>query len=174
MAGPIPRDQWTGPLPPPTQPGPEIHESLQTVRLIGRLMDNAVEIPGTKFRVGLDALIGLIPVVGDVVAFAVSSYILMTAAKLGVPRVVLARMLANVGIDAAVGAVPFVGDLFDVAWRANAKNAALLEQSLAEPQRARRSSTWVLVALVLAVFLLIFGGLALAVALGILISRQLG
>jgi hypothetical protein len=135
-------------------------------------MDNAVEIPGTKFRVGLDALIGLIPVVGDAVAFVIGSYILLTAAKLGVPRVVLARMLANVGIDAALGAVPLVGDVFDAAWRANAKNAVLLEAALAEPARTTRSSTWMLVGLVLAVFLLVFGGLALAIGLGILISRQ--
>ena len=174
MSGPIPRERWSAPFPPPTQPERSEPEELRNVRALGWLMDNAIEIPGTRFRIGLDALIGLIPVVGDAVAFVIGSYILMSAARLGVPRVVLARMLANVGIDAALGAVPLVGDLFDAAWRANAKNAALLEQALAEPHRARRSSTWVLVGLVLAVFLLVFGGLALAVWLGIVLSRQLG
>ena len=170
MAGPIPRDRWIS-QPPPTQPEAGVSADLKNVRYIGWLMDNAVAIPGTKFRVGLDVLIGLVPVFGDVVAFTIGSYTLWTAAKLGVPRAVLARMLANIGVDAAVGAVPFVGDVFDAAWRANAKNAALLDQAVAEPTRARRSSTWVLVGLVLLVFLIVFGGLVLAIALAILISR---
>jgi hypothetical protein len=120
MAGPIPREQWSGPLPPPTTPSPGRPDDVRTARFLGWLLDSAIEIPGTKFRVGLDPIIGLIPVVGDAVAFLVGSYILTTAVRNGVPRVVLARMLSNIGIDTLLGAVPFVGDLFDAAWRANA------------------------------------------------------
>lgn len=138
-------------------------QALALVRAIAKLFDNAIPIPGTKYRIGLDALIGLIPGVGDAVSAAISAYIVMVAAKLGVPKAVLLRMLMNVGTDAVVGAVPFVGDVFDAAWKANAKNAALLERALAEPAEARRSSTWVVVGMVAAVLGIAASGVALTV-----------
>jgi hypothetical protein len=131
------------------------------VRLIAKVMDTAFIIPGTKFRFGLDAILGLIPVFGDAVGALIGTYILYTAAKLGVPKVVLARMLLNIGTDAVVGAVPVAGDVLDAAWRANAKNAALLEQAMLEPRAARRSSGWLLFGIGLGVFALAAGGLAL-------------
>jgi hypothetical protein len=124
------------------------------VRTLAKYLDNAFVVPGTNFRFGLDALIGLIPGVGDVIGSAIGGYIILVAARLGVPRAVIGRMLLNQGIDAAVGIVPFAGDLLDAAWRANAKNARLLEQALADPARARRGSTWVLAGLGLVVFLI--------------------
>jgi hypothetical protein len=138
-------------------------ETLNNVRAIARLMDTAVVVPGTNFRVGLDVILGLIPILGDLIGAAVSTYILMAAVRLGVPRPVIARMLANVGTDAVVGAVPFVGDVFDAAWRANAKNARLLEAALAEPQKTRRASLWVMAGLVAAVLAITAGGIALTV-----------
>ena len=96
-------------------------------RSIARLLDTAVRIPGTNIRFGLDAVLGLIPGVGDFAGAALSGYVLLTAARAGAPTTLLARMLANVGLDALVGAVPVLGDLFDVAFKANARNAALLD-----------------------------------------------
>ena len=140
-------------------------QALELVRAIAKLFDNAIPIPGTKYRIGLDVLIGLIPGVGDAVSAAVSAYIMMVAAKLGVPKAVLLRMLMNVGTDAVVGAVPFVGDVFDAAWKANAKNAALLERALVEPAATRRSSTWLVVGMVAAVLGIAASGVALTVLL---------
>lgn len=100
-------------------------------RAIARLLDTAFRVPGTNIRFGLDGILGLIPGVGDVAGAALSGYVILTAARAGAPSTLLARMLANVGIDALVGAVPLLGDLFDVAFRANVRNATLLEGWLA-------------------------------------------
>ena len=102
-------------------------EEVERVGKVVRWLDDAVRIPGTKFGIGLDALLGfLLPGVGDAVTGAVSLTVLTTAARRGVPRVVLARMLLNVIIDVVGGLVPIVGDVFDVMWRSNTKNLALL------------------------------------------------
>jgi hypothetical protein len=94
------------------------------------VLDSAVRIPGTDVRVGLDALIGLVPVVGDLVTKAVSGYMILEARRLGVSRWTIARMAANTTLDTVVGMVPVVGDAFDVMYRANAKNVALLRREL--------------------------------------------
>jgi hypothetical protein len=93
-------------------------------------MDGAFVLPGTNIRFGLDALIGLIPVAGDLIAGVVSSYLIWEARQLGAPRWLIARMMANTLIDTAVGAIPGVGDAFDVLFRANMKNMALLRRYL--------------------------------------------
>lgn len=100
-------------------------------------MDSAVAIPGTNVRLGLDALVGLVPVVGDLVTTAISSYILYEARRLGASKFTLARMAANIAIDGVVGAIPIAGDVFDVAFRANRRNMALLRDHL-QRQRRRR------------------------------------
>jgi hypothetical protein len=107
------------------------------VRALARLLDTAVRVPGTNVRFGLDALVGLIPGVGDVFGAAASGYIVLAAARLGAPAPVLLRMLLNSGLDLAFGTVPLIGDVFDVGWRSNARNVALLERHLADPRGAR-------------------------------------
>ncbi|ELK54863.1 MULTISPECIES: DUF4112 domain-containing protein [Haloferax] len=102
-------------------------ETLARLRTVSFYLDEAVEIPGTNYRVGLDPILGLVPGVGDATASALSAYILVEAAMLGVPRATLARMLGNVVLDATVGSIPLVGDVFDAAWKANARNVRLLE-----------------------------------------------
>lgn len=122
---------------------------------LARLMDGFIHLPG-GWRVGLDAILGLLPIVGDVLSMFVSLFILKAAAQQGVPRITLLRMGMNVGVDALVGAVPFLGDLFDVGWKANERNVELMRRSLAEtPREARRArrGDWLFV-----------GGIALAVA----------
>lgn len=101
-------------------------ESLRRLDGLAMLMDSAVKIPGTNVTMGLDALIGLVPVVGDIVTTAVSSYILYEARRLGASKFTLARMAGNVAIDGVVGAIPIVGDMFDLTFRANRRNMALL------------------------------------------------
>jgi Domain of unknown function (DUF4112) len=109
---------------------PEIEAALARVEALARVMDSMFEIPGTKVRIGFDAMLGLVPVLGDLLSQAISSYIIWEARRLGVSRFTMARMIGNSAIDTVVGIVPFVGDAFDVVFRANMKNLALLRAHL--------------------------------------------
>ena len=114
---------------------------LARLRHLVRVWDEAVRVPGTRFAVGLDALVGLVPGLGDALGALVASSVLVAALRAGVPAAVAARMLLNIALDAAVGAIPVAGDLFDAGFRANARNLSLLEHWLAEPARAARGSS---------------------------------
>ena len=94
------------------------------------LLDSSIRIPGTRRTVGIDAIIGLVPVLGDVIGVALSSYILAEAARLGAGRRVLARMAFNIALEGVVGMVPLLGDAFDAAWKANRRNMRLLDDWL--------------------------------------------
>jgi hypothetical protein len=100
--------------------------SIERLRWLATLMDSAFEIPGTKFRVGLDGLVGLVPGVGDAATLLVSAYIVFEARRLGATRMQLAAMTANVLIDSLVGTVPVLGDVFDLAFKANIRNLKIL------------------------------------------------
>ena len=104
--------------------------TLNRIRKLSRLMDTAIRIPGTGFRIGLDPIIGLVPGAGDIVSTAFSAYIIFLATRFGLPREVMYRMIFNIGLEAVVGAVPLVGDLFDEYYKSNVRNLALLEQHL--------------------------------------------
>ena len=107
------------------------HEQrLAQVKWLATMMDDAFRIPGTPLRFGWDSVLGFFPGLGDVLASALSLLIVHHAWQTGASKLVLARMLGNVGLDFAIGAVPLVGDLFDFAFKANRKNARLLEQHL--------------------------------------------
>jgi Domain of unknown function (DUF4112) len=110
---------------------PQDKARLKRVRLLSRLLDEQLRIPGMTYRVGLDGLLGMIPGVGDAAGALLSAYILYEAIRLGAPKTVLLRMVANIGIDTVLGAVPVAGDIFDIAWKANKKNAALRHAYLA-------------------------------------------
>jgi hypothetical protein len=110
---------------------PQDEARLKRVRLLSRLLDERFRIPGTTYRVGLDGLLGLIPGVGDAAGALLSAYILYEAIRLDAPKTVLLRMVTNIGVDTVLGAIPVAGDIFDIAWKANKKNAALLHAYLA-------------------------------------------
>jgi hypothetical protein len=101
-------------------------ERLARVTRLARLMDTAIAIPGTKIRLGADAILGLAPGVGDLIAKIASAYILYEAHQMGVPKHKLARMGGNVLVDLVFGSVPVAGDVFDVFWRANMRNIKIL------------------------------------------------
>jgi hypothetical protein len=105
-------------------------QRIARIEALANLLDAAFLIPGTGIRFGFDALVGLIPGVGDAITTAISLYIVSEARALGAPRPLIARMLANVAIDGAIGAIPLLGDMFDVGWRANLRNARLLRDYL--------------------------------------------
>jgi hypothetical protein len=105
-------------------------DRLARIEALARLLDTAFLIPGTNIRFGFDALIGLVPGIGDAVTSLISLYIISEARALGAPCLLVARMLANVALESVVGIVPIVGDAFDVAWRSNRRNLALLRDHL--------------------------------------------
>ena len=143
--------------------------SLERARALARVLDTAVGIPGTPIRLGLDAIVGLIPGAGDMVGALLSGYIVLAAARSGAPTAVLLRMIGNIAIDTAVGSIPVLGDLFDVAFKSNARNVALLERLGTQPTEVARGSRrlGIVVAVVLVLVLL---GLA---TLGVLVAKAL-
>ncbi len=104
--------------------------SLARLETLAHLMDSAFVIPGINRRVGFDALIGLVPLVGDVAGMVISSFIVYEARRLGAPRWLIGRMALNVAFDGVVGAVPLAGDIFDAAFKANRRNVRLLRRHL--------------------------------------------
>jgi Domain of unknown function (DUF4112) len=110
---------------------PGSQQSLARLEALAKLMDGAFTIPGTNIRMGLDGIIGLVPIAGDLVSGLISSYLIWEARQLGASRWVLGRMMVNTLIDTTIGAIPIAGDAFDVLFRANMKNMALLRKHLA-------------------------------------------
>ncbi len=109
-------------------PAAEAARRLARLRRIAWLMDGAFRLPGSRFRFGLNSIIGLPPGVGDAALASVSLYIVYEAYKLGVPRTAIARMLGNIAVETAAGSVPIAGDLFDVAFKANLRNMDIIDQ----------------------------------------------
>ena len=100
------------------------------VEMLEKLLERAFHIPGTKIPFGLDSIIGLVPVLGDIITAAMGAYIVWEARNLGMSKWELIRMTANVGIDTAIGAIPIVGDAFDLVWRSNTKNLRIIKKHL--------------------------------------------
>jgi hypothetical protein len=151
-------------LPQRTPPTAARTDPAAGVRGLARLLDSAIAIPGTNFRVGLDALIGLVPGLGDFAGAAMSGYIVLAAARLGVPKPVLFRMIMNVAIDGVVGSVPVLGDVFDAGWRSNTRNTALLDRHLESPAETRKGSVGVMVGVAALLVLLAVGAVVLTIA----------
>ena len=138
-------------------------DPLARARTLARLLDSAARIPGTNIRFGADAVIGLLPGLGDIGGAALAGYLVILAQRLGVPRAVVLRMLANVAVDTIAGSVPVIGDLFDVAYKSNLKNVALLERALEQPAATSRTSRLMVVGTILGLALLVAGGLVVTV-----------
>lgn len=134
---------------------------LTKLRRVSRILDNAIAIPGTKISFGLDPILGLLPGGGDTVTGGIAAYIVVEAARMGVPREILWKMVGNILIDSFAGTVPVVGDIFDLGWKANIKNIELLEKhlDLAESNQSDRLFIFGLI-LVLALIVLGFATIA--------------
>lgn len=125
-----------------SSPAPEAQEAeLRRLRRLAWVLDASLRVPGTRFRVGVDGLIGLVPGVGDLAGGLVSAWLVWRAHRLGARRRVLARMAGNALVEAVLGTVPVLGDLFDFGFKANLRNVRLLERALAaaEPRPAAAS-----------------------------------
>jgi Domain of unknown function (DUF4112) len=183
-----PRPSDRGPLPPTT--GRPVTEPVRRVRgevvgderaerfaaferrfsAVSRVMDELVAVPGTSIRVGLDPLVGLVPVVGDAISAAVGFWLIAEATRFGIPRIVVGRMVANTVVDLAVGAIPFLGDLFDVVSRSNSRNLALFRRHALDPTASTRGERVALAGLVILVVGLLW---LVATAIGWLLSIQI-
>jgi hypothetical protein len=143
-----------------------VPRELQRLKTLSRVLDSAVAIPGTRYRFGLDAIVGLVPGIGDAIGAVFALYIVFQAARMGVPKATLARMIGNVGLDTLVGEIPLLGDLFDLGFKANLKNLALIEQHVDQPLAARTQSGRLLLGLGIGLVVLLVAIVALGVIIG--------
>ena len=148
------------PVSPPAPPAPA-PRALREARVVAWVLDDLVRVPGTRRRFGLDPVIGLIPGLGDWAGWVASAHLLVAGARMGAPAPVLIHMAGNALLDAALGAVPGIGDLFDLGWKANRRNLALLERLAREPEPTARASRVLL-------------GVLLSVTLGVTALSALG
>lgn len=148
-AAPSIEGEW---LPPESEAERQVRARLN---FLAWLLDSSIPIPGTSLTVGLDAIIGLLPFVGDLIGVVLSSYILAEANRMGVGRRILARMAFNVAVEGVIGIVPLFGDAFDAAWKANQKNVRLLNAWAERPHQTRRASGLFLTGLALALIALL-------------------
>jgi hypothetical protein len=144
-------------------------KELRRARALARALDSAIGVPGTKIRIGLDPVLGLVPGAGDIAGAMLSAYIVLIAVNKGTPRPVIWRMLGNIAVDTALGTVPVLGDLFDVAYKSNMRNVELLERHAIEPAAVERRSRGLAILVVLTVALL----LAASCTIGFLLVRFL-
>jgi hypothetical protein len=128
-------DLKTGTLTPLAENPQARRDAFERLEQVARLLDTALVIPGTNIRFGADAIVGLVPGIGDVITTAVSAWVIYEARRLGAPRHLVARMIGNVALDGMVGAVPLVGDLFDVMFKSNRKNIRLLRAWMDKQER---------------------------------------
>ena len=126
---------------------------LERLRMIAQLFDQAIGVPGTRFRFGLDALFGLVPGLGDLAGAVVAVYALQVARRLRAPAEIQLHMLSNIALDALIGSVPIIGDIFDFVFKAQTRNLALLDRWMATPHQAARRSKRGLIFIPIAIIL---------------------
>ena len=120
-------------------------------RRIGRVthvLDELVSVPGTQIKVGLDPVIGVIPIAGDALAALVGVWVILEASRFGIPRVVLGRMIANLLVDLGIGAIPLIGDAYDLFFRSNSRNLALFRRHALDPGASTRGERGFFIGLV--------------------------
>ena len=137
--------------------GRQAPEAIREVETLAWLLDNSIPVPGTGGRrIGLDGLIGLVPVVGDLASAGMGLFVVWRGSRLGLPRVVVARMLLNSAIDMAVGVIPVIGDAFDLWFKANTRNLRLMHRHIESPETSTRPQ-WLVIAAVGGTVLLMLG-----------------
>jgi len=135
-------------------------EKLLRLKLLGNRLDEIITIPGTKYKIGIDPIIGIFPVIGDLLGSIISIYIIYSGSKMGVSSQVIAKMSLNLGIDFTVGLIPVFGDIFDMGWKANKKNIELIEKNINQTKENNGFNNLIiatLTILILVVFLMILG-----------------
>lgn len=145
-------------------------DRLRLARFLADLLDQRFTIPGTSIRIGLDPIISIIPGIGDLLANLTGSFIVIIAAQLGVPKIVLARMAINIAINTLLGAIPIFGDVISIWYRSNVKNVELLERHVGRQSKRADSKDWLFVIALIVGLLLLLGGIAV---FGIWVVKQI-
>ena len=165
------------PPPAPVKAGAVLSASsdahLAQLRRLAWLLDSQFRVPGTSFRFGLDAVVGLIPGFGDFAGAIASVIFLVQAVRMGAPGAVVGRMIANVATETLVGIIPGIGDLFDATFKANQRNMRLLERLAAAPDTTHRSSRKFLIWMGLGIAAVLLAIGILAVVVGVMIVRAI-
>lgn len=161
-------------IPEVIEPDERLPQDLVALRRFARLLDEAVAVPGTNRRVGLDAALGLVPGVGDVISGALSLWIIFGALRHRVPSRIVFRMVVNVVVDLLLGAIPLLGDVFDFVFEQNVMNMRLLLQHRNRqlPPRSTAQITSVAFVIAMIVLLVAFGAVALSVGAIIWLAAQ--
>tara|TARA_B100001029_G_C14841701_1_gene328718 strand:+ start:56 stop:505 length:450 start_codon:yes stop_codon:yes gene_type:complete len=121
-------------------------EKLVRLKLLSKRLDNNFIIPGTKYKIGLDPIIGAIPVIGDLIGALLSTYIMYSGIKMGVSRSIVAQMATNIALDFAIGWIPIIGDIFDIIWKANQRNVKLIEESIVVEEKESATANYMIIA----------------------------
>mgnify|MGYP001464631058 FL=1 len=121
-------------------------EKLVRLKLLSKRLDNNFIIPGTKYKIGLDPIIGAIPVIGDLIGALLSTYIMYSGIKMGVSRSIVAQMATNIALDFTIGWIPIIGDIFDIIWKANQRNVKLIEESIVVEEKESATANYMIIA----------------------------
>ena len=124
-------------------------EKLIRLKRLSERLDNTFTIPGTKYKIGIEALIGAVPIIGDLIGGILASYIMYSGMKMGAPPRIITRMAVNIAIDFAIGSIPIIGDLFDLVWKANKKNVELIEDATLDDKEEQKLNYLIITALIL-------------------------
>ena len=138
-------------------------EKLLRLKLLSERLDDSIKIPGTNQKIGIDAIIGLIPILGDFIGVIFSTYIMYSGIKMGVSSKIVKKMAANIAIEFIIGSIPIIGDIFDALWKANKRNVELIEEATVENQENYRLNYLImasLIILILGLILVILGSLS--------------
>jgi uncharacterized protein DUF4112 len=145
-------------------------DRLWFARFLADLLDQRFTIPGTSIRIGLDPIISLVPGIGDLLANLTGSMILIVAAQLGVPKVVLVRMGINIAINTLIGAIPIFGDIVSIWFRSNVRNVTLLERYIGRPSKRVELGDWLFVVVLIVGLLVLLGGIVVG---GVWVFKQI-
>jgi hypothetical protein len=159
-------------LSPRVKSGKKIFDD-ENLDLLSHLLDDFIKVPGTPIRFGLDGIVGAIPGIGDLIGGIASCIIIIAAWVRGVSYAIVLRMVANVVIEVSIGSIPILGDMFDIAWRANRRNYALLTGSIYEPRKYTIQSWFFLAALCLVLAALVIVPMILVTWIAAYIMRSL-
>jgi len=135
-------------------------ERLLRLKLLSNRLDEIITIPGTKYKIGIDPIIGTIPIIGDLLGSIISIYILYSGSKMGLSSRIIAKMSLNIGFDFVLGLIPIIGDIFDMGWKANKRNVKLIENNINKSDENIALNNLIvatLITLILASFLIILG-----------------
>ena len=130
-------------------------EKLIRLKLLSKRLDNNFTIPGTKAKIGLDPIMGAIPIIGDLIGALLSTYIMYSGIKMGVPRSVVAQMATNIALDFTIGWIPIIGYIFDIIWKSNKRNVKLIEEAMMAKEEGDKTNYLIIGALLIILIIII-------------------